>query len=264
MCYLLINRQTRVALFSIILSISSIALSADKVQVLQGKSSDDPNTISICTPEWPSYTEKSGNGLYHILWRKVFVESGIKLDIHYMPFKRCFSAFQLASNTMDTYSAGYAVPELIIPKWHLGVDVLTVAYRKDTIDQWQGERSMKDKVVSWERGYQFDNFGIVNVPVKLHEYDSGKLASALQMLVYGRIDFLIDYSNTIEQSLNSVEGKEWLAVEKDALKGPKYYMVFAPTKKGERLARLWDKKMAEMHRSGELTKLYKKYGDAAY
>lgn len=135
MCYLLLKRQMRVVLFTLISSISISALSTEDVQVLQGKTQGDLNTLSICTPEWASYTEKSGSGLYHVLWQKIFSENGIKLDIHYMPFKRCFSIFQHPSNTLDAYTAGYSVPEHIVPKWHLGQDILTVAYRKDVIDE---------------------------------------------------------------------------------------------------------------------------------
>jgi len=50
----------------------------------------------------------------------------------------------------------------------------------------------------------------------------------------------------------------------DAIAGPKYYMIFAETERGRKLAEIWDREMERLRKSGQLQKMYKKYGDLSY
>jgi len=90
------------------------------------------------------------------------------------------------------------------------------------------------------------------------------MESALKMLLLNRVDFLVDYNNTLQKVIKKVDPSNQLEVVPDVIEGPKYYMMFSNTKRGEKFAEIWDKGMEELHKSGKLQKMYKRYGDPTY
>lgn len=235
------------------LLISTYAVSEQKI-----------DSITICTPEWELYTEKGGKGLYHDLWREIFEGTGVKVTVQYAPFVRCESSVIDGQEVYDAYPGGYDSVEAVIPKWHLGLDWLTIVYKKGRINKWEGQESLVNKRVIWERGYKYDEAGVVNVPVDVHEYDSGNLSLALAMLIKDRVDFLIDYQPALRKQIKDLNLADRLVILPDVIKGPKYYMAFRNNDKGKKLAKVWDKGMERLNNSGKLKKLYEAYGDPSY
>lgn len=221
------------------------------------------DSITICTPEWESYSQQDGVGLYHDVWREVFGAAGIKIIIKYAPFIRCASSIEI-KKLYDAFPGGYDSVPGLIPKWHIGVDWLTVAYKKGHIEKWEGQKTLTNKRVMWERGYKFDEAGVVTVPVKVHEYDSGNLTVALTMLVKDRVDFVIDYKPAIEKQMMDLKLTDALSTLPDIIKGPKYYMVFTDTYRGKKLSEIWDKGMERLNRSGKLKDIYQSYGNPTF
>lgn len=225
---------------------------------------DKPESIKICTPEWEYYTQQDGSGLYHDLWKAIFAESGLTVEVHYAPYKRCEQDVQV-HQAHDVFPGGYAnttKATTMVPKWHIGVDLLTVAYKKGTLDAWQGQDSLEGKRVSWERGYAFDQYGIVTANVDLNEFT--KLEYAMRMLISERIDFLIDYEQAMTAMVEEMKLQDQVVVLPNVIKGPKYYMEFIDTERGRALAKIWDEGMARLHSTGELQKLYAEYEDQAH
>lgn len=222
-----------------------------------------PTHITICSPQWNYYTEKDGTGLYHELWAAVFASANIRVDIDYIPFKRCEREFTDTKTTLyDAYVGGYGASGQLIPHWHIGVDVLSVVFRRGYIKNWLGEKSLTGKRVSWERGYNFDKHGVINVEVQLKEFS--KLESALKMLHKDRIDFILDYDIAVKGLIKELGLSGQLEVMSNVIIGPKYYMIFSNTERGQTLAKIWDSGMEKLHISGELQKLYAYYNDQSY
>jgi len=224
----------------------------------------DDKTIEICTPEWEFYTESDGGGLYHELWRKVYEAAGYELDIHYAPFARCLLGFgpDAINSPFDTYAAGYPQEGVIHPKWHLGLDVLTVVYRAREHQSWHGQEILRDKRVGWLRGYNFDGNKIITVPVKRQPIN--QLSSGLGMLALGRIDFLIDYQPEISSVIRKNDLDDKLSTFDNVMKGRTYYMIFNPSARSNELIRIWDEEMQRLSDSGELHRLFENYEDDAY
>ncbi|ARU56237.1 amino acid ABC transporter periplasmic protein [Oleiphilus messinensis] len=221
------------------------------------------NHILICTPEWPNYTEKNGTGLYHELWRLIYADAGISVRVQYAPFKRCdYNVSEDTDSDVDAFAAGYAVPDAVIPKWHLGIEHVSVAYQKTENITWQGQKTLENKRVAWENGYKFDKYGVVTVPVKLFEYYH--LESALKMLTQDRLDFILDYNNILPKVAEEHGLTDEIAILVDVIQGPKYYMVYRDSEKGRFFADLWDKGMSKLHATGQLKQLYQRYEDASY
>ena len=221
------------------------------------------NSIIICVPQWDYYTEKDGTGLYHELWNKVYTRNNITVEVKYIPFKRCERTFTDTKTTKyDVFVGGYGEEGQIIPRWHIGIDLLSAAYRKGYIDQWAGEKSLAGKRVSWERGYDYDKYGVVKVDVLLREFS--KLEQALQMLHKNRTDFILDYPKPLKELTKKQGLSDQITIVPNAIIGPKYHMIFSNTEKGRALASIWDSGMERLHQSGELQKMYAAYEDEAY
>lgn len=137
-----------------------------------------------------------------------------------------------------------------------------MVYKKGTIPKWEGQASLKNKIVSWERGYNFHKEGVVRVSVRLHEFS--KLENALKMLAEGRVGFILDYHMAINRIARELGIADQVGIVPDVIKGPKYYMVFSGTEKGRKLSQVWDKGMERLHGSGQLRKMYEQYEDTAY
>ncbi len=219
-----------------------------------GVTASQPDSVRICTPEWEFYTQKDGTGLYHELWAAVFKSAGINVDVKYVPFKRCVKSFSNSkkktntkANDYDAYAGGYGKEGGIIPYWHIGVDLITVAYKKGEIEKWTGEALLNGQRVGWERGFEYDKYGVVNVKIQLKEFS--KLKSGIQMLASDRIDFLLDYSTAIGKTASELGLSEQIEMAPDVLPGPKYYMIFSDTEKDGRLPKYG---MPEWHGSVKL------------
>jgi hypothetical protein len=222
---------------------------------------EPPASIQICTPEWQYYTQKDGGGLYNELWDAVFTPMGIRVDRHYAPFKRCRHEVRRRVR-FDTFAAGYPEPGVVVPNWHLGVDLLTVVSRKEEAEAWTGTASLSHRRVSWERGFDLDKTDIIDVEVELQEFD--KLRSALRMLVSDRIDYILDYEKAVRDEVAELGISEQVTIRYNAVMGPKFFMIFADTEKGRHLASVWDRRMQQLNESGALHALYKKYRDPDY
>lgn len=239
--------------------LSIILLFFSCIQIVQA----DVKNIKICTPVWEYYTQKDGTGLYHDLWRLIFQPAGITLDIKYAPFKRCANAVnEKKSADYDVLTAGYSSTGTITPKWHIGVDLLSVAYTKKSVDKWTDSSLLENKRVSWLRGYDFDTYGIVPKSVKRQELN--QIKSGIKKLASGRTDFLIDYDKAILKIIKEEELGDKIDIFSNVLKGPKYYMIFADTPKGKALAKIWDDGMEQLNKSGKLQAMYKAAEDPAY
>jgi len=223
-------------------------------------SAQEITSISIYTPEWEGYSDKDGTGLYHELWKKVFEAEGIALNITYAPYIRCEAMAAEGHPDIDAYPGAYdGMENLIIPEWHIGIDILSVAYKTGTIPSWTDQSVLEGKVVSWERGFYFDNYGIITANVQLHEFDDK--TNAMQMLVNDRLDYIVDYSDELIEIAEELSISDKIVVADDVIAGPKYYFSFVNNEKGKKLAEIWDAGMAKLSASGELVKIFEKYGE---
>lgn len=221
----------------------------------------DLGTVRIITPEWAYYTQKDGSGLYQELWRQIFEPAGVRYKVQYALSGRC--EIEVQEKRSHAYPGVYAGdPGFIIPKWHIGVDLITAVFKKGAIDKWTGQKVMENRRVGWERGYRFDKTGVVTVRVKKVEFN--RLASALQMLVMDRVDIILDYPQAVDRFVRELGISDQVEILPDVIHGPKYYMGFVASEKGRALARIWDEGMERLSASGELQALYRKYQDKSY
>lgn len=217
--------------------------------------SQNLSTISVASDEWADCTQKDGTGLYFDVIRLVYAGQGAKLDIKITPFAR--SIDMVESGKVDLNVGDYQgdVTNGIYPKFPIDYDDLTVMMPLAQKGQFKGEASLKDRKVAWIVDYGYDKY--LGVPVKLTEISDR--ASGIKMLQSGRIDYYIETKSTIVPALEEmgISDKDFTLV---TLKWIKLYVCFAKSDKGSKLQAIWDKRIPELIKSGELAKLFSKWG----
>ncbi len=218
-------------------------------------SAQDLSTISVASDEWADCTEKDGSGLYFDVIRLVYANQGSKLDIKISPFARSVEMVESGKVDMNVGDYEGDVPNGIYPKYPIDYDDLTVMMPAAQKGQFKGEASLKDKKVAWIVDYGYDKY--LNVPIKLTE--TSDRASGIKMLQSGRVDYYIETKSTIVPALEEM-GISERAFSLVTLKWIKLYVCFAKSDKGARLQAIWDKRIPELIKSGELAKYFKKWG----
>ncbi|MCP4129976.1 MAG: amino acid ABC transporter substrate-binding protein, partial [bacterium] len=135
-----------------------------------------------------------------------------------------------------------------------------LVFRKDNIKEWKGPETLNNKTAVWLRGYDCDkNPHMKKIKLKSWlEIDSHK--EAWGMLKKGRMDFYIDA--LVDINLYIKKNKiDMTPYQIETLWGEKMYMVFAKSERSKKLIEVYDKRVIELFKSGELKKLFKKWNN---
>ena len=216
--------------------------------------------INICAVEALGLMEKDGTGMWNELINKIFLDNNIIVNVSYKPYRRCEK--NLKAKSVDAVPGVYPEPDFLIPKHYLGIDLITVIFKKGKIEKWRGQETLRDKIVSWKMGYDMDKHGVITVPIRKHEYYSQQ--GAIKMLLLDRIDFLLDYQPEIGILLDELNLSDQIDTLDQAIQGGEYFLGFSKTPKGKRLVEIFDREMEKLKSSGELHKLYETVGDPSY
>lgn len=222
---------------------------------------DEPlSTIRLVTSEWPGYTNKDGTGLYFDVIKAVYESEGIQIAFELLPWKR---AQALVKKTADAIIGETILPEedYLYPEWPIDVEEVSVIFKKATLAEWKGEASLENKTVGWIRGYDFQMY--LHAAMKILEVDN--LKSGLLMLDAGRIDFLIDYEDLIEEEVENIRKTDKPDFDRSQYQmeslrlGAKVYVAFVNSARGKRLVEIFNRRMAQLYESGKLDEMYKSF-----
>ncbi len=215
--------------------------------------------INITSEEWDGATNADGTGLYWDLVKLVFEPAGVKVNISSAPYAR--GVHEVEAGSKDAWVGAYADEEdfAVFPEHHFDTDKVSACFIKGKCPGWQGISSLKDKRLAWMRGYGYDEY--FDFKPEFQEIDNR--VSGLKMLKNNRFDVLIDASVEIGDALNKNPELKGEVEIKELLK-LKLFVAFVGTDRGKELLKIWDTRMAELIKSGELKKLYEKSGYTQY
>ncbi|WP_319404856.1 transporter substrate-binding domain-containing protein [uncultured Desulfosarcina sp.] len=215
------------------------------------------NSIRIATPSWENVTKKDGTGLYFDILHKVYDPLQITIAYKIVPWKRAM--LMLEHREADALPGGYFVPKDqasdIFPRYPIGGETLCVLSKKGKISEWKGQQSIAGKRIVWIRDYNFHKF--LDVQVRWweidHEYQGWKLVDI------GRVDFYMDNLNFLNRYIRAktIDRDQYdihIVVQK-AL-----YLRFADTPRSRQLIERYDSIMPSLIETGELKKLFEKWG----
>jgi len=214
--------------------------------------SEEVDIIKVVAPFWTGFTNKDGTGIYFDLVKLIYDTPKQKVSFEILPWAR-------AVKYVDNSSADVLLGDLRDKNFFqsqapLDIESAMAISLKSNKTEWHGEKSLKDKIVGFVRGYYLDSRFSVNVRI----YNFENSVQGFGMLDKGRIDYFIqDFvyaSKFIEE--NGINGEKY---NFDPLWFIELVLRFSKTPKGKRLAEIYDKRFPIIYKDGRLEALFKKY-----
>lgn len=213
-------------------------------------------TIRIATPSWEGQTNKDGTGLFFEIVRKVYEPAGIKMEFEIVPWKRATKMVKT-----DKADARLCVVKSsrkqLFPNYPLWVEYVAAVYKKEKIKEWEGVKTLEGKVLIWLRGYDWHKSSYLkDLKLKWNEIDDRK--QAWGMLESGRVDCYIDALIDINNYFN-INKIDMTPFQVEVLWGDNSYVAFSITERSKKLIEIYDKRIIELFKSGELKKIFEKW-----
>ncbi len=211
----------------------------------------EPVQIHIVSEVWEDHTNADGSGLAWDIARTVFEPTGVLVKAESMPYTRSVGLVQRGQ--ADAWIGAYPneVSSAVFPRWHYDIDPIyalgLVNSPSPTLDTLGVYRLI------WLRGYDYQD-QLPNVR-NYKELQSKK--GVLEMLKNHRADFYLDAEPEVRNLLTKAEQPALYSVT--LLASLPVYFGFAPGARGQQLADLFDRRMAELVKSGELKPLFQRW-----
>jgi len=210
-----------------------------------------PGVIHLASEDWEDYTAADGHGLAWDVLRKVFEPAGVKLDIRTVPYTRSIGLVQLKE--VDALVGSYRdeAEHVLYPQSKFDSDHIYALGLASSPPPTQA--TLGKYRLAWVRGYRYENY-LPNIQ-RFNQIE--RRTGILLMLKQGRADYYIDALTEIE------------AVVRDAADPAQYryshlaelplFLGFADTPQARALMALYDRRMAELVKSGELKPVFEKW-----
>ncbi len=209
----------------------------------------------IATPAWPERTQADGSGAYFDIMRAVFEPASCTLEIQIVPWKRAL--LMVESGEADLMLGWFYNPEspeaTRFVKWPFDVEETVVVFKKSLVANWSGPETMENQKVLWPRGYNYQKF----FNFKMDWSETNQIESGLSMLALDRTRFFMLGKNGLA-SAKPPPDSEIYAVKLVLTNGLLPY--FSRTPHGKRLSEIYEQRMPALLESGELQKIYARYG----
>ncbi|WP_236232145.1 substrate-binding periplasmic protein [Pseudomonas juntendi] len=228
----------RVVLLAMLLSVAPWAVAAEGL----------PKQIQLVSEEWIDYTNADGTGVAWDVLRKVFELAGVKVVTQSAPYSRAVGLVKRGE--ADAWVGSYKEEngDNLYPRWHFDMDhiyALGLASKPVPTSQNVGKYRL-----AWVRGYDYGSY----LP-DVHEFrEIQRREGILPMLEHDRVDFYIDSQTEVDYVLNQSSQPE--RFRRTHVAELPLYLAFARNDQAKALRDLFDKRMAELVRSGELKPIF--------
>jgi len=214
----------------------------------------NPTEIIMASEEWINATNRDGTGLYWDILRAVFEPVGIKTKFIIQSYDG--SVRLVKKNRVDAAVGIYPerIQGTLFSQYPLIKDYVLVLFKKNKLRQWNGQESLQNKNVAWIKGYAYDEY--LEVPVIKREFDNRD--HILRRLDDDQVDFFLDTRNDMESVLNRgiVEVSRYTV---ETILELDRYLVFADSRRGRQLRKIFDYRFPRLVKSGEIERLFTKW-----
>lgn len=228
----------RTVLLAMMLSFAHGALAAEGV----------PKQVHLVSEEWLDYTNADGTGVAWDVLRKVFEPAGVKVVAKSAPYSRAVGLVKRGE--ADAWVGSYKDEndDNLYPRWHFDMDhiyALGLAGKPvptlETVGQYR---------LAWVRGYDYGSY----LPNVTESREIQRREGILPMLEHDRVDFYIDALTEVDYVLGQTSQPE--RFRRTHVAELPLYLAFARNEHGKALRELFDRRMAELVRSGELKPIF--------
>ncbi|MCE0880513.1 substrate-binding periplasmic protein [Pseudomonas putida] len=228
----------RTLLLAMLLSIAPWVAAAEGV----------PKQIHLVSEEWLDYTNADGTGVAWDVLRKVFEPAGVKVVPQSAPYSRAVGLVKRGEADAWVGSYKQENADNLYPRWHFDMDhiyALGLASKPAPTAQNVGKYRL-----AWVRGYDYGSY----LP-DVHEYrEIQRREGILPMLEHDRVDFYIDAQTEVDYVLSQSSQPE--RFRRTHVAELPLYLAFARNGQAKALCDLFDKRMDELVRSGELKPIF--------
>lgn len=209
---------------------------------------DTPRQIRLVSEEWLDYTNADGTGVAWDVLRKVFEPAGVKVVVQSAPYSRAVGLVK--RGTADAWVGSYKEEndDNLYPRWHFDMDhiyALGLTSKPvptlDTVGQYR---------LAWVRGYDYGSY----LPNVRDFREIQRREGILPMLEHDRVDFYIDALTEVDYVLGQAPQPE--RFRRTHVAELPLYLAFGRSDQAKALIKEFDRRMAELVRSGELKPIF--------
>jgi len=231
----------RTVLLAIMLSLSPWVMAGEGV----------PKQVHLVSEAWLDYTNADGSGMAWDVLRKVFEPAGVKVVTQPAPYSRAVGLVKRGE--ADAWVGSYKDEndDNLYPRWHFDMDhiyALGLANKPvptlSTVGQYR---------LAWVRGYDYGSY----LPNVKNFREIQRREGILPMLEHDRVDFYIDAQTEVDYVLGQASQPE--RFRRTHVVELPLYLAFARNDQAKALRDLFDRRMAELVRSGELRPIFERW-----
>ena len=213
-----------------------------------------PTEIVMASEEWTNATNRDGTGLYWDIFRAVYEPVGIKTKFIIQSYNGSVSLVK--KSRVDAAVGIYPEPikGALFSQFPFVKDYVLALFKKNRLEQWNGQESLQYKRVAWIKGYSYDDY--LEVPVTKREFSSRD--TILRQLDSDQVDIFLDTRNDMESVLNKGIVRVSHYTVETVLELDRY-LVFADNRKGRELKKVFDFRFPRLVKSGDIDRLFAKW-----
>ena len=158
---------------------------------------------------------------------------------------------------LSSYQNEYS--DVIYPRWPQEVEEVVAMHRKDL--PLRSARDLVGKKSAWVKDYHFEQF----LPDSIEFSEVRSVALGLRNLERGRIDFFLDYAETVNDTASEM-GQDLSAFNMTPVKelAKPVYPMFRDDERGAQLSSIYNERMSQLHKDGSLDRIFAKYEKGKY
>lgn len=207
-----------------------------------------PKQIHLVSEEWLDYTNADGTGVAWDVLRKVFEPAGVKVVTQTAPYSRAVGLVK--RDEADAWVGSYKEEndDNLYPRWHFDMDhiyALGLASKPAPTLETLGKYRL-----AWVRGYDYGSY----LPNVREFREIQRREGILPMLEHDRVDYYIDALTEVDYVLGQASQPE--RFRRTHVAELPLYLAFARNDQAKALCDLFDKRMKELVRSGELKPIF--------
>lgn len=207
--------------------------------------------IRLASEVWNDYTEVDGRGMAWDILREVFEPEGVKLDIRSEPYTRSVGLAQRGE--VDAWVGSYRdeAENVLYPHWNFDTDhIYALGLASNPAPTLANLGSYR---LAWVRGYKYQDY----LP-NIHRYNEvQRRTGILRMLLQGRADYYIDALTEVDYVL--AQAADPAQFNRSHLAELPLFLGFANNSRGRALLALFDRRMAQLVKSGELRPIFERW-----
>ncbi|MBF0371207.1 MAG: transporter substrate-binding domain-containing protein [Magnetococcales bacterium] len=194
-----------------------------------------------------------------VITKRILEPLGIIVEDHVRPILSAYNIFA-SDDSYDAFVGDYKVdwPGIIYPSWPIYSGGISAVFRKDNSYPWQATQTLAHQRLGWVNGY----FLYPWLGLKFSEINVQKVnhfSQCINMLEAKRVDYCLEESEyVIPNNLKDMGLVGRYRIEPVFQKS--VFPLFKDNPRGRKLIKNYDKRMWDMHRSGELLEIFTAWG----